>query len=106
MYKLILVEETTEDDRQSSEFITTFETTTENGKTVIKTKNKKITQKDNFVVEEVLSEEETATSKDEQHDVQIVEVVDEDIPEGNVIIIARVRVLTCACFNFNLDIIY
>lgn len=68
-------------DKKSGEvFITTFETCTENNKTVIKSKNKKVTQAQDFLVEEVLSEpenEEETSEKIINSDVQIEEVFEE-----------------------------
>lgn len=72
-----IVDDTHPED--SSEFITTFETVTdENNKTVIKSKNKKVTKKDNFVVEEVLSDEDATPIKEDITDVQIEEVFDDE----------------------------
>lgn len=68
-----IVDDTPED---GAEFITTFETVTENDKTVIKSKNKKVTKKENFVVEEVLSDEDIPIVTEDTTDVQIEEVFD------------------------------
>lgn len=74
---MLIVDDTQPED--SSEFITTFETVTdENNKTVIKPKNKKVTKKDNFVVEEVLSDEDATPIKEDDNDVQIEEVFDDE----------------------------
>lgn len=74
---MLIVDDTQPED--NSEFITTFETVTdENNKTVIKSKNKKVTKKDNFVVEEVLSDEEAPIIKEDVTDVQIEEVFDDE----------------------------
>lgn len=94
--QIFVVDETTEDEKQSAVFITTFETVTENNQTTIKTKNKKLTQKNDFVVEEVLSEEDAEPSATgppiSKGDVQIVEVFD-DVGK-------RFFFLTLLCFNF------
>lgn len=74
---MLIVDDTQPED--SSEFITTFETVTdENNKTVIKSKNKKVSKKDNFVVEEVLSDEDATPIKEDFTDVQIEEVFDDE----------------------------
>lgn len=59
-------------------FVTTFKTVSEDDKTVIKSENKKFSQKDNVVVEEVLSEDEAVLSEEKaSSDVQIEEVFDD-----------------------------
>lgn len=79
--KYILAEETPSEDKQSAVFITTFESVIEDNKTVIKAKNKKLTKKDNFVVEEVLSEEDEPEKHKptESGTVTIEEVLEDDI---------------------------
>lgn len=59
-------------------FVTTFKTVSEDDQTVIKSQNTKITQKENFVVEEVLSDDDAAHVENIQPtDVQIEEVFDD-----------------------------
>lgn len=71
------ISEQTKDEKPV--FITTFKSVqNEDGETVIETENKKVTQEEGVLVEEVLSDTETIQDQDEQspHKLEIVEVND------------------------------
>lgn len=65
---------------EKSVFVTTFKSVqNEDGETVIETENKKVTQEEGVLVEEVLSDTETVKEQDEEtspSEIEIVEVSD------------------------------
>lgn len=71
------MDEPDDDVKSCPVFVTTFKTVSKDDKTVIKSENTKLTQKQNMVVEEVLSEDEATHADDKiTGDVQIEEVFD------------------------------
>lgn len=63
-----------DDNKKSTVFITTFESVVEDNKTVIKAKNKKLTQRDNVLVEEVVSEEDETRDEPEPTECEILTI--------------------------------